>query len=130
MRNKRLLLVSLLLTIALVLGACATPTAPAAEEAPKVEEPEVAPEVEAEEPMEKTKIAFIYIGQPGDLGWTYEHERGRLMLEDALGDKVETITIPDVEWNPVMLEGLSIGPRDVTEGKVIREIVIKIQYPI
>lgn len=100
MHKKRLIFVSLLLLLALILGACAAPVAPPVEEAPKAEEPEAAPEVEAEEPVEKTKIAFIYIGQPGDLGWTYEHERGRLMLEDALGDKVETITIPDVPEGP------------------------------
>lgn len=49
---------------------------------------------------EKIKVAFIYIGQPGDLGWTYEHERGRLMLEEELGDKVETVTVLDVPEGP------------------------------
>jgi basic membrane protein A len=48
----------------------------------------------------KTKVAFIYIGQPGDLGWTYEHDRGRIMLEEELGDKVEVITVPDVPEGP------------------------------
>ena len=49
------------------------------------------------EPM---KIAFIYIGPPGDLGWTYEHERGRLMLQEALGDQVETTYIESVPEGP------------------------------
>ena len=26
------------------------------------------------------KIAFVYIGPPGDMGWTYEQERGRLAV--------------------------------------------------
>ena len=42
---------------------------------------------------EPYKIAFVYIGPPGDLGWTYEHDRGRKELEEALGDAVETTYI-------------------------------------
>ncbi|MDF1500404.1 MAG: BMP family ABC transporter substrate-binding protein [Anaerolineales bacterium] len=57
-------------------------------------------QAEVEEPSEELKVAFIYIGQPGDLGWTYEHERGRLMLEEELGDQVETVTVPDVPEGP------------------------------
>jgi len=57
-------------------------------------------QAEVEEPAEKLKVAFIYIGQPGDLGWTYEHERGRLMLEEQLGDQIETVTVPDVPEGP------------------------------
>ncbi len=40
-------------------------------------------------PAGKFKIAFIYIGPPGDLGWTYEHDRGRKYLEEQLGDQIE-----------------------------------------
>ncbi len=54
----------------------------------------------AQKPAEKLKVAFIYIGQPGDLGWTYEHDRGRKMLEEELGDKVETIVVMDVPEGP------------------------------
>jgi basic membrane lipoprotein Med (substrate-binding protein (PBP1-ABC) superfamily) len=28
---------------------------------------------ENEEPF---RVAFVYIGPPGDMGWTHEHERG------------------------------------------------------
>lgn len=52
------------------------------------------------EAEEELRVAFIYIGQPGDLGWTYEHDRGRLMLEEELGDQVETVTVPDVPEGP------------------------------
>lgn len=48
----------------------------------------------------KFKIAFIYIGPPGDLGWTYEHERGRKMLQDKLGNKIETKYIENVPEGP------------------------------
>ncbi len=38
-----------------------------------------------------TKVGFIYVGPVGDGGWTYEHNQGRLAVEEAFGDKVETI---------------------------------------
>ena len=31
---------------------------------------------------EKMKVGFIYIGPPGDHGWTYAHDQGRLQLEE------------------------------------------------
>ncbi len=43
----------------------------------------------------KLKVAFIYIGPPGDFGWTYAHEQGRIALEKALPD-VETIKVENV----------------------------------
>lgn len=46
------------------------------------------------------KVAFVYIGPPGDLGWTYEHDRGRKMLEAELGDAIETAYIENVEEGP------------------------------
>ena len=39
----------------------------------------------------KTKVGFIYVGPIGDGGWTYEHDKGRLAVEEAYGDKVETV---------------------------------------
>ncbi len=38
-----------------------------------------------------TKVGFIYVGPIGDGGWTYEHDKGRLAVEEAFGDKVETV---------------------------------------
>ncbi len=46
------------------------------------------------------KVAFVYIGPPGDLGWTYEHDRGRKAVEAEFGDKVETTFIENVEEGP------------------------------
>ena len=37
------------------------------------------------------KVGFVYVGPIGDGGWTYEHDQGRLAVEEAFGDKVETI---------------------------------------
>ena len=30
---------------------------------------------------EKLKVGFIYIGPPGDFGWTYAHDQGRMQIE-------------------------------------------------
>ncbi|WP_069300181.1 BMP family ABC transporter substrate-binding protein [Neptunicoccus sediminis] len=45
---------------------------------------------------DKLKVGFIYIGPPGDMGWTYEHDQGRKAIEEALGDKVETTYVENV----------------------------------
>ncbi len=39
----------------------------------------------------KTKVGFVYVGPVGDGGWTYEHNKGRLAVEEHFGDKVETV---------------------------------------
>jgi len=78
-RKKIWILLSLLLVAVLVATGCQA--GPGAEE-------------------EELQVAFIYIGQPGDLGWTYEHEQGRLMVEEELGDQVNTSTVPDVPEGP------------------------------
>src|SRR6056297_2515369 len=41
--------------------------------------------------QEKTKVGFIYVGPIGDGGWTYEHDKGRLAVEEHFGDAVETV---------------------------------------
>ncbi|QFS84209.1 Purine-binding protein precursor [Roseivivax sp. THAF40] len=45
----------------------------------------------AAEHEEKTKVGFIYVGPIGDGGWTYEHNKGRLAVEEEFGDAVETV---------------------------------------
>ena len=37
------------------------------------------------------KVGFVYVGPVGDYGWTYEHNEGRLAVEEHFGDRVETI---------------------------------------
>ena len=41
----------------------------------------------ADEPL---KIAFMYVGPVGDMGWSYQHDQGRQAVEAAYGDKVKT----------------------------------------
>jgi basic membrane lipoprotein Med (substrate-binding protein (PBP1-ABC) superfamily) len=46
------------------------------------------------------KIAFVYIGPPGDMGWTYEQDRGRLAIEKQFGSQIETKYIENVPEGP------------------------------
>ena len=45
---------------------------------------------------DKIKVGFVYVGPTGDHGWTYQHDQGRLALEKALGDQVETTFVESV----------------------------------
>lgn len=45
---------------------------------------------------EPLKIGFVYVSPIGDAGWTYQHDQGRLQMEKALGDKVQTKYIESV----------------------------------
>ena len=45
---------------------------------------------------EKLKVGFIYIGPPGDFGWTYQHDQARKELEKELGDKITTSYLESV----------------------------------
>ena len=42
----------------------------------------------AQDPL---KVGFVFVGPIGDGGWTYEHNQGRLAVEEHFGDAVETI---------------------------------------
>lgn len=48
----------------------------------------------------KTKACFIYVGPVGDYGWSYQHDRGRLDVVEALGDEVETAFLESVPEGP------------------------------
>ena len=45
---------------------------------------------------ETLNVGFIYVGPIGDHGWTFQHDRGRLGIEKALGDRVETVYVENV----------------------------------
>src|ERR1700710_1831158 len=49
---------------------------------------------------EKLKIGLVYLGPVGDFGWTYQHEIGRREMVKALGDKVETTFLENVNEGP------------------------------
>ncbi len=46
------------------------------------------------------KVGFVYVGPIGDHGWTYRHDVGRLAIEAAMGDKVETTYVESVSEGP------------------------------
>ena len=49
---------------------------------------------------DKLKVGFIYVGPIGDHGWTYQHDQGRLAVEEAFGDRVETVYVENVAEGP------------------------------
>ena len=49
---------------------------------------------------EKLKVGFVYCCPVGDLGWSYEHEKGRKAIEEAFGDRVETSFVESVSDGP------------------------------
>ena len=46
------------------------------------------------------KVGFVYVGPIGDHGWTWTHDRGRLAVEEAFGDRVETTYVESVSEGP------------------------------
>jgi len=66
--------------------------------------------------QEKTKVGFIYVGPVGDLGWTYEHDQGRLAVEKEFGDRVETVyqeSVPEGADSERALTQMALGGADV-----------------
>ena len=54
----------------------------------------------AGEAKDKVKVGFVYVGPTGDHGWTYRHDIGRQQVEEAFGDKVETMYVESVNYGP------------------------------
>jgi len=80
---------ALIIGLALLISLAACTSKPA----PTTPAPAPAP---APKPAEKLKMAFVYVGPIGDGGWTFEHEKGRLMVEKELAGKVETTYLESV----------------------------------
>ncbi len=58
------------------------------------------------------KMAWIYVGPPGDGGWTFAHDQGRKAVEKALGAKVQTSFVENV-------------PEGADAERVIRDLAAK-----
>lgn len=99
--NKKLWTVLALLTIVAMMAVACGPK-PTEAPAPPTEAPATPTEAptEAPPPPEKLKVAFVYVAPIGDLGWTWAHDQGRLMVEEKFGDKVETAYIENVPEGP------------------------------
>ena len=66
--------------------------------------------------QEKTRVGFIYVGPIGDLGWSYEHDQGRLAVEEAFGDRVETVyqeSVPEGADAERALTQMALGGADL-----------------
>jgi basic membrane protein A len=57
----------------------------------------------AQDDGEPLKVAFVYVGPIGDLGWTYAHDQGRLAIEEAFPN-VETAYVENVPETPAESE--------------------------
>ena len=53
----------------------------------------------AETPEEPFRVAYVYVGPVGDLGWSYAHDQGRQAMDEAL-DYVETTYSESVAEGP------------------------------
>ncbi|QAY68345.1 BMP family ABC transporter substrate-binding protein [Paenibacillus protaetiae] len=92
---------SLLLLTVLVLSACsnsnsgsggnssASPSPTASAEASA--DTSASPSGEPGKGIANPRVAFVYIGPPGDGGWTFEHDNGRKYMEEQLGVKADTV---------------------------------------
>src|SRR5882672_9077068 len=58
------------------------------------------------------KMAWVYVGPPGDGGWTYAHDVGRKEVEKKFGSKVQTSFVENV-------------PESADAERVIRELAQK-----
>ena len=85
-------LVALLLVAAACGGEEAETTTTAAAEVTTTAAPTTT-EAPAAEPL---KVAFVHQGPVGEHGWNFRHNMGRLALEDAMGDAVETLFLESV----------------------------------
>jgi len=53
----------------------------------------------------ETKVGFVYVGPPGDLGWTYRHDIGRIAVEAM--DGFSTTALENVPEGPEAVEAIT-----------------------
>ena len=56
------------------------------------------------------KVGFVYSGPVADVGWTYQHDLGRKMVEKEFGNRVETVFVEKV-------------PESADADRVIRQLI-------
>ena len=69
------------------------------------------------------KIGFIYIGPPGDHGWTYMHDQGRQDIEIELGFETNV----EVNFNDNAKKALSFNRNLLMENFIIPN---KLKFPL
>ena len=50
--------------------------------------------------QEKLKVCFVYVGPHNDGGWSQGHDHARELLQEELGDKIETSFVENVAEGP------------------------------
>lgn len=63
--------------------------------------------------QEAFKVGFVYIGPPGDSGWTYQHDQARKYVESQV-DGVETLvldSIPEANSGPAFEQLIAQGAK-------------------
>jgi basic membrane protein A and related proteins len=61
---------------------------------------------------EAFKVGFMYIGPPGDAGWTFQHDEARKFVEQELGEEVETTfldSVPEANSGPAIDQLIADG---------------------
>ena len=62
------------------------------------------------------KVGFVYVGPIGDGGWTYQHDQGRLAVEETYGDRVETVyqeNVPEGADAERVITQMALGGADL-----------------
>jgi len=59
-----------------------------------------APAAQLAPPKAPLKVAFVYVSPVGSAGWTYQHNMGRLKMENSLGDAVKATYVENVAEGP------------------------------
>ena len=65
---------------------------------------------------EPLKVGFVYVGPIGDGGWTYQHDQGRLAVEEEFGDRVETVyqeNVPEGADAERVITQMALGGADI-----------------
>ncbi|MFV1990713.1 MAG: BMP family ABC transporter substrate-binding protein [Acidimicrobiales bacterium] len=121
--NKRrpLKLLALIMGLALLAAACGDSSSDDSNDAASGDGSTTTVAAEAAEACEGgvMKAAFVYVGPVGDAGWTKKHDDGRLALEDALGECVETVfleSVPEGAESEAVFEKLARDGNDVIFG--------------
>ncbi|WP_175639074.1 BMP family ABC transporter substrate-binding protein [Metabacillus schmidteae] len=92
MKKKWLGLIILMLMVFMI-SACSQESSQPAESSQNEEETEAKTET-----IEKPKVAFVYIGVPGDGGWTFEHDKGRQLVDETF--EITSTTVENVPEGP------------------------------
>jgi basic membrane protein A and related proteins len=61
--------------------------------------------------QDRVEVGFVHVGPVGAAGWSYQHDQGRLAVEAAFGERVETTYIERV-------------PEDEDAEKVLRQLAL------